>query len=64
MFLYIIFVLFIAVNEVHNKQLQISWNLINFHGKIRIFKELQVPISNFSTFQGGQGPARAMKYEM
>ena len=37
-------VLFIAVNEVNSKHSQISRSLINFQGKISIFKELQVPL--------------------
>ena len=35
--------LFIAVNEVNSKYSQISRSVINFQGKILIFKEFQMP---------------------
>jgi len=54
-----------AVNKVNSKHSQISMSLINFQGKILIFKEVQVPfkkeISNSSTFQGVQGLTRTLK---
>jgi len=36
--------LFIAVNEVNSKHKEISRNLVKFHGKIYISKEVQVPL--------------------
>ena len=40
----LIFSIFCVVNEVNSNYLQISRSLINFQGKIVIFKEFQVPL--------------------
>ena len=45
------YVLFIVLNEVHRKNSQISRSLINFQGRILIFKEFQMPLQLNFKFQ-------------
>ena len=42
---------FVAVNEVNSNNLQISRNLIDFQGKILIFKEFPVPFKRHFKFK-------------
>ena len=44
-------VLFIAMNEINSRFLLISENVINFQGKILIFKEFEAPLEKHFIFQ-------------
>ena len=65
-FLYLFFTMFIAVNEVSSKHEHVSRSLISFKEKFsfsRIFKCPWKGISNSSTFQAVQGPAKTLYKE-
>ena len=50
-----IFVLFSSMYDVNRKHSQTSKSLINFQGKIIIFKEIRVPLKLHFKFQHFQG---------